>query len=125
MCSLRAPRTGRLPSSRHRSGSFLATAVARARIGYVTLCGEACAEIRADPEAADRRSCAVFHRLSLDETSLVHAKPAALVLHLVEIAVVMGDHDHGRAPAVQGRQHLVVELAAKLRILIGRPFVEQ
>ena len=61
----------------------------------------------------------------LDETAFIHAKPAGGQMQLVEIAVVVRYHHHRLAGLLQRRQQLVVELAPKIRILVGGPFVQQ
>src|SRR5262245_6521060 len=61
----------------------------------------------------------------LDNPAFVHANSARRQVQLVEIAVVVRDHHDGRAGFHQIGQELVVELAPKLRILFGRPFVQQ
>src|SRR5512145_1807942 len=60
-----------------------------------------------------------------DKTSFVHTESASGQLQFVEIALVMRYHDHRHAGLLQLRQEFIVELAPKIRVLIGSPLVQQ
>ena len=65
------------------------------------------------------------NQLLFGNTAFIHANPACGHRQLVEIAVIMGDRHDGGAGSHQLRQQFVVEFAAKFRVLIGRPLVQQ
>ena len=49
------------------------------------------------PGTRDTPSSAILHRLLLDETTFIHAKPASGQVQLVEIAIVVRYHHHRHA----------------------------
>src|SRR5215470_9703290 len=66
-----------------------------------------------------------FYRTLLDNAPFVHTNPARRQIQLVEITIVVRNHDDGRTGLHQVRQQLVVEFPPEFRILFGRPFVKQ
>ena len=61
----------------------------------------------------------------VDKTAVLHSKAAADPVELSQIAIVMRHQHDGHAGAMQIRQYFMINFAAKFRILLGRPFVEQ